>query len=126
MAKNKICIIDDNPAVCDSLQFLFDSIYDNKVETYMTSVSFLENFSSEWTGCLIIDFFMPFLNGLELMKELKKRSNQMGVVMICGNFTPEIEACSLRAGAEAFISKPFNIDSLLDNVNAILKKPPKI
>ncbi|PJD91474.1 MAG: LuxR family transcriptional regulator [Legionella sp.] len=122
MQDTKICIIDDNPAVCESLRFLFESVDGSKVEIYMTAMAFLEKFSSEWIGCLIVDFFMPSLNGIELMKELKKRNNRMGVVMICGNGTPEIEACSLTAGAEAFMSKPFHIDKLLGIVKTITAK----
>lgn len=72
MKDTKICIIDDNQNVCDSLKFLIQTFYKLDVETYNNPLQFLERFSPTWQGCLIIDLFMPSLSGMELMKKLKK------------------------------------------------------
>lgn len=121
MKKNNICVIDDNEAVCDALKFLFESFYDTAVQIYHSPLSFLEEFSAEWQGCLIIDLFMPSLNGLELMKEIKKINNKLKIIIISGHGAIDVAEESLRSGAYAFILKPFKTQDLLNKVDAIFQ-----
>ena len=121
MQEIKICIIDDNEAVCHSLKFLLNAYYDINIEVYNNPLLFLDEFSSDWRGCLLIDLFMPFINGIDLIPELKKRDNNMSIIMISGHGTPEVAARSLAAGASSFISKPFKIDCLLEKIQSVLQ-----
>jgi len=116
-----IVIVDDNEAVSLSLQFLLHTVYNTQVTIYHNPLLFLEGYSSDWKGCLLIDLFMPFLNGIDLLKELNQRNCNMPVIMLSGHNAPTIEAQSLKAGAYAFFSKPFNIDDLLACINRALK-----
>lgn len=118
LKNKKICIIDDNPAVCDSLRFLFRSILNIEVEVYNRSLEFIDKFSAEWQGCLIVDYFMPVLNGIELIKKL--HNNRMGIIIMSGNSTPDMIAKAFAAGAKAFVTKPFQIDYFLGKVKEIL------
>jgi two-component system response regulator FixJ len=120
MIKTKICVIDDNEAVCDSLKFLFESFYGITVQVYHNPITFLETFTSDWDGCLIVDLFMPSLNGVELMKEIKKINNTLKIIIISGHGTLDAAAQSIKAGAYAFIPKPFKTKDLLDKINEIL------
>jgi len=124
MQKPKICIIDDNESVCHSLGILFDCVYQDSLDvtTYSNPVVFLEAFSPDWKGCVIIDLFMPYWNGLDLMQELKKRNSTMHVIIISGHASTSVASQALAAGALAFISKPFNVDNLLNNINEILRQ----
>lgn len=63
---------------------------------------------------------MPYLNGMDLMQELKSRGSKMSFIMISGHGSANVATQSLEAGACAFISKPFNVDRLLDQINAII------
>jgi len=114
--KNKICIIDDNEAVCHSLQFLFHSIYDVPIEIYHNPVLFLEKFLPSYTGCLLIDLYMPCLNGIDLLKELRKCNCNMNIIIISGHATNDVAQKSIEAGADAFFSKPFKIEKLLNGL----------
>jgi FixJ family two-component response regulator len=120
MENTKICIIDDNEAVCDSLVFLFESYYDIKVKTFNDPLLFLQKFPPLWKGCLIIDLFMPSINGLELLKALKKENKNVDIIIITGHGNAESGAQCLAAGAYDFINKPFKTDYLLDIVNSML------
>ena len=124
MKSNKICIIDDNEAVCQSLKFLFDSFYDIDVTTYYNPLSFLEAFSPAWQGCLLIDLFMPSLSGIDLMRELKKRNCNMNIIVISGHGAADVATQAMAAGAQAFISKPFEVENLLEKVNSVLEMCP--
>ncbi|WP_133137923.1 response regulator transcription factor [Legionella rowbothamii] len=119
MKDTKICIIDDNQNVCDSLKFLIQTFYKLDVETYNNPLQFLERFSPTWQGCLIIDLFMPSLSGMELMKKLKKINNNLYIIIISGHGTPAVANECLKLGAYAFINKPLKIDDLLCKITSI-------
>lgn len=124
MQKNKICIIDDNEAVCNSLKFLFESVYELKVIVYNNPLVFLKDFSSAWNGLLLIDLFMPSMNGLDLTKMLTQMDNKMHILIMSGHASGEMASQALKAGAQGFIMKPFKIDKLLEKIGLILNLPP--
>lgn len=125
MKTANICIIDDNVAVCDSLKFLFESFLTLKikltVKTYNDPLIFLQEFPHDWEGCLIIDLFMPSMNGIDLIIELKKINPNIHIIIISGHGTAYTGALALESGASAFITKPFKTDHLLDKVKQFLK-----
>lgn len=118
MQENTVYIIDDNKAVCESLTFLFDS-HDINVRTFHSPLLFLKEFSKDWRGCLIIDLFMPSMNGLDLVKEIKIRTNQIPIVVISGHGGYDAGLKAIQAGAFAFLEKPFKINKLLDLINQL-------
>lgn len=113
-------IIDDNVGVCHSLEFLFDSFYELDVRIYHNPLLFLNDFSPAWQGCLIIDLFMPTLNGIDLMKELMRRNCKMHIIIMSAHHTPSLASQCIQAGAYAFISKPFKLDAFLTCMSSIL------
>lgn len=121
MKNNNIYIIDDNEAVCDSLKFLFDSYYQLNVTIYHNPLLFLEKFSPALEGCLIVDLFMPYMNGIELTKELRKSNNQLKTIIMSGHGTDDAASASILAGANKFIAKPFKTEHLLKNVMMLLQ-----
>ena len=68
-----IAVIDDDAAVCDLTRFLLET-YDFDVHTYQSGVDFLRD--NPAIACLIVDYHMPGLNGLEVVAELRKRGRQ--------------------------------------------------
>lgn len=118
----KICIIDDNVAVGEALKFLFNSIYDFQVSVYRNPKEFLKEFSSHWRGCLLIDCFMPFINGIDLVKELKNRGCEMTTILMSGLTNKEVATRSLAAGASAFLAKPLNISKLFETITVYLQE----
>ena len=120
MNSTKICIIDDNVAVCDSLKFLFESFLSLPVKTYYEPLLFLQEFLPDWKGCLIIDLMMPSMNGIDLINELKKINNNIHVIIMSGYGNTDAGAKALASGASAFITKPFKTEQILDEVKKIL------
>ena len=120
MEHSKICIIDDNVAVCNSLTFLFTAYYNVNVKTFNDPLCFLEEYRLDWMGCLIIDLFMPSMNGIELVKILNKLNSNLKVIIMSGHATRDIAKQCLDVGAYAFISKPFKTEHLLKKVKQVL------
>ena len=110
-----ISIIDDNLDVCDALRWLFESVHFN-VETYNSAHVFLENYSSKYQGCLIIDVRMPVMSGLELLEHLSIQKNRLPVIMITGFGDIPMAIRAMKLGAIDFVLKPINHQYLLEVV----------
>ena len=121
VSQGVVFVVDDDEAVRDALQRLFESV-DLKVMAYPSGQDFLENLPSESPGCLITDIRMPSMSGMELQKELAARSVNLPIVMITGHGDVETGIRAMKAGAFDFIQKPFNDQQLLEVVNLALER----
>lgn len=113
--KQTIFIIDDEPAVCDSLQWLFESIQ-FQVETYRTASSFQQNYDPKNAGLLITDVRLPDISGLELLEKLKQQKIFLPVIVITGYGDIPMAVRAMKLGAKDFLLKPFNEQVLLEKV----------
>jgi FixJ family two-component response regulator len=121
MSEASLYIIDDNEAVCHATEFLFDSFCKFNVKTYHNPLLFLEEFSADWRGCLIVDWDMPLMNGIDLMKEVKQINKKISVIIVSGHGRTDTAVQALAAGAYAFIRKPYQPEHLLEQVQSILQ-----
>lgn len=113
--KQTIFIIDDESAVCDSLQWLFESIQ-FQVETYRTASSFQQNYDPKNAGLLITDVRLPDISGLELLEKLKQQKIFLPVIVITGYGDIPMAVRAMKLGAKDFLLKPFNEQVLLEKV----------
>ncbi|KTC89539.1 response regulator [Fluoribacter dumoffii] len=115
-----IFIVDDDPEICKSFRWLFESI-NLQVQTYENAKDFLDNYNNQ-SGCLIIDVRMPVMSGLELLEHLHSTKNQLSVIIITGYGDIAMAIRAMKAGAEDFILKPVNHQNLLEITQRCLKK----
>ena len=71
---------------------------------------------------LISDINMPNMNGLELLKNIKSKDIDFPVIIITGVNVENAEGLALEGGADAFLTKPFKMKSLIDELNKIFNK----
>src|SRR6201993_4019064 len=103
-----IHVIDDDAAMRDSLAFLLD-VNGYKPEVYESANAFLSGRSADKLSCVISDIRMPGLNGIELVKELKKSGSALcPVILITGHGDVGLAVEAMKAGAADFIEKPFD------------------
>lgn len=117
----KIYIVDDDPDICNSFRWLFESV-DFKVQTFENAYKFLEHYNPKQRGCLIIDVKMPMMSGIELLEKINKLNNQLAVIIITGYGDVPMAVRSMKAGATDFILKPVNQQELLEITQACMKK----
>jgi FixJ family two-component response regulator len=98
-----VAVVDDDAAVCDSTQVLLEAL-GYKVHTYLNAVEFLA--ASPNIACVVVDYHMSGLNGLELTAELQKRGNTVPVIMITAMSDPRIEAQAAQLGIKSVLKKP--------------------
>src|SRR5215469_2362169 len=83
-----IAVIDDDVAVCDSTRLLLE-VYGMDVLTYGSGGDFLRD--SPNVACLVVDYQMPGMNGLEFVSELRKRGLKLPAIMITATRDPTVE-----------------------------------
>jgi len=74
---------------------------------------------------LIIDVMLPELNGIEIVKEVRKTGDRTPVILLTARDGVEDRVSGLDAGADDYLVKPFAFPELLARVRALLRRPPK-
>ncbi len=120
-----VFVIDDDPAVRESLQWLIESV-GLKVETYSNAQEFLDAFDRDRPGCLVLDVRMPGISGLDLQDQLASQQVRIPVIIITGHADVPMAVRAMKAGVVDFIEKPFSDELLLDRIRAALELDARI
>lgn len=115
-------VVDDDPAIRDSLSFLLSSA-DLTPVVYESAAALLARAGElQPGGCIITDVRMPGMTGLELVVELKRRAIHNPVVVLTGHGDVALAVEAMKAGVVDFIEKPFDEDVLLKAVENALAR----
>lgn len=117
----KVYIIDDDQALCESLSWLIGSI-GLVSESFNSAEQFLNMFNTKLQGCILLDIRMPQMSGLELQEQLTARHNSMPLLMITGHGDINMAVRAMKQGAFDFITKPFNDQLLLEQIQKAIAK----
>jgi FixJ family two-component response regulator len=110
-----ISIVDDDALVRDGIGDLVKSL-GYGVLTFASAEEFLKSGQVRETSCLITDLQMPGLKGLDLQSHLLEAQYDTPVIFVTAFPTNKARTQALRAGAVAFLSKPFEEDSLIGSI----------
>ena len=118
----KILIVDDEPFNLDLLeQELMDCDY--ILERASDGIEALEKTGSFKPDVILLDFMMPKMNGLEVVKRLRasEEHKSIPVILLTAKATQEDKVAGLDAGADDYVTKPFDSFELLARVRAMLR-----
>jgi two-component system response regulator FixJ len=121
MSDSRVWIVDDDEAVCDSLQLLLKTV-GLEARAFPDGKSFLDSVEDSVPGCVVVDLRMPGMSGLELQEELHKRRSLLPVIFITGHGTVDSAVHAMRAGAIDFLQKPFDDQELLDTIQRAIRR----
>ena len=113
-------IIDDDPAVRESLCFLLD-VSGYPAASFESAQDFLVRYSRGSLAGLILDHHMPHITGLELVARLRADGDTMPILLITGAPSPAIVARAHTLGVERVIEKPPSEHELLQFAAAALR-----
>lgn len=113
--KPKVYIVEDDNAICQALLALFKSVQ-LEVETFSSAHAFLEAYNPSWLGCILLDVRLPTMSGLELQEKLLAQGNKLPLIFMTGYADVPMSVRAMKAGAFDFITKPFNNQLLVEQV----------
>jgi two-component system response regulator FixJ len=119
--ESRVHVIDDDEAMRDSLEFLFQTA-DLPVRVYDSAVAFLGQLDGGVTGCVVTDVRMPQMTGLDLLREIRSRGHELPVIVITGHGDVPLAVEAMQAGAQDFLEKPFDDERLLSLVRQALER----
>jgi two-component system response regulator FixJ len=118
-------IVDDDVAVRQSLAFLLATA-GLAVKVYETAGSFLDGLQASSTGCVITDVRMPEIDGIELLRRLRRKASALPVIIITGHADIPLAVQAMKEGAVDFIEKPFDDERLLSAVRSSMARGPNL
>jgi two-component system response regulator FixJ len=114
-----IYLVDDDEAVRESVQMLLEAS-GYRVESIASPIAFLALPSLRPEACLIVDVYMPEMDGLTLQAELNRRSQRIPVIVMTGHADVPLAIRAMKAGALDFLEKPFERNALIAAVDRAL------
>ena len=117
----KILIVDDEPFNLDLLeQELAEHPY--TIERAADGTEALEKVEFFQPDLILLDYMMPGMNGLEVLKEIRRRGHEVPVVMVTAYGTIERAVQAIKQGAYDFVPKPFEPDHMILVVQKALER----
>ena len=111
-----IDVVDDDPAVLGSLRFLLET-EGFAVRTFHSGPAFLKGAATRQADCLIIDYKMDGMDGLDVVTRLRERRIQTPVILITGYPDESIPGKAAAAGVFCVLKKPHIEDSLTARIH---------
>jgi FixJ family two-component response regulator len=110
-----IFLIDDDRSVLSALSRLFQAA-GYQIKAYSSAEKFLDEHDPSIPGCIILDLWMPGLNGLETQQSLAHQAIERPIIFLTGQGNVDASVAAMKAGAVDFLLKPINQAELFDAV----------
>ena len=116
----EILVVDDNKDICQLIEnILLSEGYD--VQSCCNPLEFESILSEEKPRLIITDLLMSGYDGRTLTKKVKSNSSTENIKIMMMSAHPDAKKLSETAGVDEFLSKPFEIDDLVNKVEFLLK-----
>src|SRR4051812_45321297 len=102
---HKVLLVEDNQAAREGLSQLL-RLSGFFVTTASDGVEALDKLKQDSFDVMLLDIWLPRMNGLQLLKEIRDTPNEPKVVVMTGDDSPETALLTLRQQAYQFVSKP--------------------
>lgn len=123
--KFKVLVADDDKQIG---QFIKTNFEKNNIETTLAfdgkEALFLINTNNY--DVIIIDWMMPYLDGISLLKILRKQNIETPIIILSALDSTENKIEGLKSGSDDYLTKPFSIDELLIRVNILYNRTKQI
>lgn len=114
-----VIVVDDDDAVRRSLKFALE-LEGLRVSLYRGGLQLLAEGDLPARGCLVIDYNMPEMTGIELFGRLRGRAVRLPAILIAAKLTDSIREKALLAGFRQALEKPLEDNSLIEGIRSAL------
>ena len=113
-----VLVIDDDPGVRSSLKFALE-VEGFAVRTYPTGSDLLDEEDMPESGCVVADYHLPGMNGLDLLARLRDRKVSLPAILITTDPSAEVRGRAATARVR-LVEKPLLSDALFQGIRAAL------
>jgi two-component system nitrogen regulation response regulator NtrX len=121
MTKSSVMIVDDEEGIRESLSGIFED-EGHEVLTAGSGEEALRALKEQTPDVILLDVWLPGIDGLETLKEIKGLNPDLPVIMISGHGNIELALKATRAGAYDFLEKPLSLERVLLVAQRALEK----
>jgi two-component system response regulator FixJ len=114
-----VIIVDDDAAVGSALKYAFEA-EGFRGAVYARAEDLLAETSLPRDACLVIDYLMPEMDGIALLRALRQRQVDLPAILITTSVYIGLREHAAEAGFHTVLEKPLSDDSLLDTVRLVL------
>lgn len=114
-----VLIVDDEITIIESLEGILSDDGFEVIHAF-NGYEALKKIETESPDIVLLDIWMPGMDGIETLKEIKKTAPNLPVVMITGHGTIESAVDATKSGAYDFLEKPLSIDKVMVTINNAL------
>lgn len=115
----RIAIVDDDASIRAALRSLMRSVQ-MEAEAYGSAEEFLASGRAAETDCLILDLYLPGMNGFELQARLRAEQCTVPIIFMTAHADDITREQALKGGAVEFLSKPVRREPLFKAIQAAL------
>jgi len=123
--KPAILIVDDEPDVCSLLEHMLQDAGYRTVVAH-DGAEALQLFDAQSFDLMLLDVWMPKMNGMELLAELRKRWMLPKVIVMSADGEPKTVLTAVKEQAYHYITKPFPPDELMVMIADVLETSPAV
>lgn len=116
-----VFVVDDDDGIRDAIRSVLEDDGRTVVD-FSSCEAFLAAFRPGREACLIIDAYLPGMNGLALLGRLHDAGHKLPAIMITGSSDVQMAVLAMKAGASDFIEKPISRSELLACVDLALDR----
>jgi FixJ family two-component response regulator len=119
LATPRICVVDDDVDVLDSVQFLLET-EGFEVWTFRSGAATLETVAKMQFDCFVLDYKMPSMSGIVLANNLRDRNVSTPIILITGYPDDRVQIMATVAGIDQVILKPDATENLVPQIRAAI------
>lgn len=111
----RVAILDDDPSVRTAIKRLLNAS-GMICDTFATGIDLFNALGTTRPDCILVDLYMPTLDGLEVMNYLRETGINAPVIIMTAHDDPATRDSCLKGGATAYLRKPLEADELLETI----------
>ncbi len=121
MKKPQILLVEDETHIAHGLIFNLE-LEGYQVTHAETGAAAMESFGKETYDLVVLDLMLPDSHGIDLCHEMRKEAQQLPILILTALGEEENRVAGLKAGADDYLAKPFNLDEFLLRIQGMLKR----